>query len=405
MPETSYNELSDSPRKRPGDSPLPSPHRRSIVIFCAATFLFWIALYLYVPILPVYAQSLGASLSMVGIVVASYAIPQLLLRIPIGMLFDSLKRRKSLVAGGIAITSAGALGLGLAPNPWLLTLARTVTGIGAATWVIFTVYFIGYYHQERTGRAIGIINFVQRFALVIATSCGGAIAEAQGFTNVFFIATLTGILALLSLLFAREPDGIQVQTVTSTNLMRVAAHPLLLMASFMAILLQFSSFAVIFGFMPVHATGIGASSVELGIITMVAVGSSAFASLIAVHMAERYGNAFTIVLGAVLIGVSTLAIPYIHHVYILELVMVAYGLGSGVLSTILMALSIRSIAVQQRATAMGVYQAMYAVGMLLGPLLSGFVGDSLGLASVFYLSAALCLVIAGLAFLPIIRKY
>jgi len=40
--------------------------------------------------------------------------------------------------------------------------------------------------------------------------------------------------------------------------------------------------------------------------------------------------------------------------------------------------------------------------MLLGPLLSGFVGDSLGLASVFYLSASLCLVIAGLAFLPVI---
>ncbi len=405
MSEISHTKPPDSLRKRSDGGILPLTHRKSIIIFGAVTFLFWVALYLYVPILPVYAQSLGASLSMVGIVIASYAIPQLLLRIPIGVLFDTLNRRKSLIAGGIAITSAGALGLGLAPNPWLLTLARAVTGMGAATWVTFTVYFTGYYHQERTGRAIGIINFVQRFALVIATSCGGAIAEVQGFTHVFFIAALIGIVALLGLLFTSEPAGLQVRTIASTSFMRVAAHPLLLMASFMAILLQFSSFAGIFGFMPVYATGIGASSVELGIITMVALGSSAVASLIAIHIAERYGNTFTIVLGAALIGISTLAVPFIHDVYVLEAVMVAYGLGSGVLGTILMALSIRSVAAQQRATAMGVYQAIYAVGMLLGPLLSGFLGDSLGLASVFYLSASLCLVIAGLAFLPIVPRH
>jgi len=402
MPETSDTKSRDTLPKRPDAGLLPAPHRRSIVFFCLATFLFWIALYIYVPILPVYARSLGASLSMVGIVVASYAVPQLLLRIPIGVLHDVLSRRKILVAGGIAITSAGALGLGLAPNPWLLTLARAVTGLGAATWVTFTVYFTGYYHQEGTGRAIGIINFVQRFALVIATSCGGVIAEAHGFTSVFFIAAITGIVALLGLLFAREPAGLQVRTAASSSFMRVAAHPLLLTASFMAVLLQFSSFAIIFGFIPVYASGIGASNVELGIITMVAVGSSAVASLIAVNLAERYGNTFTIILGAAFIGMATLAIPFIPHVYLLETVMVAYGLGSGVLGTILMALSIRSVAPQQRATAMGVYQAIYAAGMLLGPLLSGFVGDSLGLASVFYLSASLCLVIAGLAFLPVI---
>jgi len=41
-------------------------------------------MYLYVPVLPVYAESLGASLTVVGIIVASYSIPQLLLRIPWG---------------------------------------------------------------------------------------------------------------------------------------------------------------------------------------------------------------------------------------------------------------------------------------------------------------------------------
>ena len=60
-----------------------------------STFLFWTALYLYVPILPVYARSLGASLSMVGSVIASYAIAQVFLRMPIGVGADALGNRKS----------------------------------------------------------------------------------------------------------------------------------------------------------------------------------------------------------------------------------------------------------------------------------------------------------------------
>jgi len=123
-------------------------------------------------------------------------------------------------------------------------------------------------------------------------------------------------------------------------------------------------------------------------------------------MAERWGNTFTIVLGSVLTGVALLAVPFIRHIYVLEAVQVANGLGVGILRTILMTLSIRSVAPQQQATAMGIYQAIYSAGMLLGPLASGFLADSQGLDSVFYLSASLCLVIIAMACLPILpRRY
>jgi predicted MFS family arabinose efflux permease len=46
---------------------------------------------------------------------------------------------------------------------------------------------------------------------------------------------------------------------------------------------------------------------------------------------------------------------------------------------------------------MGVYQALYAIGMLTGPLLSGVVADGLGVGSVFYLSGATVLLAGGLA--------
>ena len=48
--------------------------RRHAVLFCAVTFFYWGSLYLYVPILPVYAENVSGSLSMVGIIIASYAL-------------------------------------------------------------------------------------------------------------------------------------------------------------------------------------------------------------------------------------------------------------------------------------------------------------------------------------------
>jgi predicted MFS family arabinose efflux permease len=383
---------------------LPPSCRYSIILFLIANFLFWASLYLYVPIFPVYIQSLGASLSMVGVVVAAYAIPQVLLRIPIGIWSDNMGRRKPLVAAGIIVTALGALWLGLAANTLQLFLARLTTGIGAATWVVFTIYFTAYYRPESSGRAIGLINFVQGGALVVATAGGGALAQALGSRQTFFIAAVLGVAGLAALAFTRERSLETRDSFTWRGFSSVATRPLLLTISVMGILFQFTVFAGVFGFVPVYAAKIGGSSTDLGLITMLTLGSSMIGNLTAVWVWNRLGHRAAILGGAMLIGAGTLVVPFIQEIPALMAVQVAYGLGRGVLTTSLMALSIRDVSPGHRATAMGVYQAIYAVGMLSGPLVSGFLGDKLGLASIFFLAAALSLLIAALAFSPVFAR-
>ena len=383
---------------------LPTSHRKSVLLFCAATFFHWMSLYLYVPILPVYAHSLGADLSLVGVVIASYALPQMLFRIPIGIWFDALDKRKRLLAAGILVTLAGTIGLGLAPNTWFLFLARIVTGLGASTWVLFTVYFAAYYPRESMGRAIGIINFVNQTAMLAATFGGGVVAEIWGFKSTFFGATLLGIISLLVLVSAKEPEMHKAEPLSRHSFRRLAVHPVLLTVSFMGILLQFTSFSGVFGFVPIYAVQIGASNADLGIITMLTLLASAFAALVVVNIAERKGSPFAIVLAAALMGISQIAVPSAQHVYALAAVQVVYGLGRGALLTLLMTLSVRAVAPQQQATAMGIYQAMYSVGMMAGPLVSGYLASSLSLSVVFYLSASICLVIVAMTRMPVLHK-
>ncbi|MFH1015545.1 MAG: MFS transporter [Chloroflexota bacterium] len=391
-----------SPRDSASEAVLPGYHR-SVVLFCTTNFLFWACLHLYVPILPVYAQHLGASLSIVGLIVASYSIPQLLLRIPIGVLFDASIYRKRLVAAEILLALTGAAGLAMATGPWHLFFARALTGIGAAGWVIFSVYFTGYFLAAGTRRAIGLINFVQGLALVVASLSGGLIAEHLGSKYAFVTAAALGVLALVPLALAKQPPVVQVVRFSWGGFTAVAARPLLLVASSLGILAQFANWAGLFGFIPVYATTIGASKTDLGIITMVSLASSAIASLAAAWLLQRFGNSATILIGSVLLGLSIVIVPFIHSVPLLQSSMVLNGLGRGLTATTFMTISVQAVEPQNRATAMGVYQASYAIGMVSGPVVSGFVADNLGLATVFYVSAAICGIMAVLAYLPALR--
>jgi DHA1 family multidrug resistance protein-like MFS transporter len=377
---------------------------RWIIFFCAATFFYWAALYLYQPILSVYSQSIGASLSMVGVIVASYAIPQLLFRIPIGVWFGTSTRKKPLVALGIIMTSIGALGLGLAPNSWWVFGARMVTGIGAAAWVTFAVYFAAYYTtQAEIKRAISLISFVQGSALVLSAYCGGLIAQEFGYSYTFFGAAILGVVALVFLLFAGQPVIAKRNVGSWDSLKSSVTYLPLLIVSLMGVLTQFANWSGLFGFVPVYAVGIGATRADLGIINMLCLAASAVASLAVVRLTKLWGNSFTILLGSILLGGAIIVVPLIHDVSVLKTIMLLNGLGRGLLTTILMLLSIQGVVQQQRATSMGIYQAIYAIGMLMGPLISGFMADRLGLSAVFYLSTLCCLATAGIAYLPTIR--
>ena len=378
--------------------------RRHAILFGAVTFFYWGSLYLYVPILPVHAEDVSGSLSMVGIIIASYALPQLLLRIPIGLYFDALPRRKPLVAASLVMCAAGAVGLALAPGAWTLAAARAATGIGAAGWVAFTVFFTGYYPSASSARAIGTINAVNQISLVVVTGSGGAFAEAAGYRACFLAAGALAVVGLALLVFTKEPEGTLRSRAGRASFLSVATHPLLIAAGLMALLLQFANFASVFGFVPVYGARIGASGSQLGVITMVTLGGSAIAAYTSVRVAEKTGYTMALLGGAAVLGVSLLIVPHTPTPVWLALVQFVSGFGRGMLATLLMALSIRSTSPGTRATAMGVYQAVYAIGMIAGPAVSGLIADTAELAVVFQVSAVLSLAIGVVAFSPAVRR-
>ncbi|MDG1840534.1 MAG: MFS transporter [Dehalococcoidia bacterium] len=364
---------------------------RNIVLSTTAIFFFWMSLYFYVPFLPIHTLELGASNTVLGIVIASYAIGQMLLRIPVGVMSDLLGRRKPFVLIAFIASSAGALGLFFAPSPSILFLARSLTGVAGAGWVAITVLYISYFHSSKTDQAMSWVMFVNAFGIVVATFVGGVIGELYGGVSTFFAGFLSGLIGTILILLVKEPQQLSQTAMSWADFLRVGRNPLLLRISLIGVLIHFVTFAVSFSFVPVYAVSIGATEFQNGLIAGAMFIFSAAGNLATPKFVEKFGYRNTLVFGLFIIALSVAVIPLLHSPVLLMVSQAAGGLGRGMSQLILMTLAVLVVPGATRTTSMGIYQALYAIGMFAGPVIAGFVADFSGVLSVFWVCAVVSL--------------
>lgn len=356
-----------------------------IPLFCLVTSLYWFSLYAYVPMLPGYADSLGASYRMVGLILGSYGFAQMLLRIPLGIFSDTINRRKPFVVAGLALSLISALGMRFFPSPSMLMLFRGMTGVAAAAWVAYAVLFSSYFPPSGALRAIGYLNAFNAGGQVVAMMIGGLAASRFGRGAPFTVAAIGGAIGLLLSLAVLEKKADR-KPIEIYELASVGRDRGLLLVSALAILLQLMAFATVYGFTPIHAERIGAQSVELGILTTLSTLPRILAAALSGSLFSRVmGERQTVCYGFVVLSLSCIVIPLTPSLPYLYATQIIGGFAGGLVFPLLMGLSIRTVAEDKRASAMGFFQAIYGVGMFAGPVLVGSIGHAVGLTWGFWL--------------------
>lgn len=340
---------------------------------------------------------------MVGLIISAYGFTQLVVRIPMGMLSDQLGRRRPFVTIAFVVVAIGVTGLAWSPNPTWLLVFRGLTGLAAATWVTTTVLYSSYFPKDRSVRAIGFASFFQGTAVVTATAAGGLLANVHGWLSTFYVALIPAVLGVVLSLFLADDvtlNGPRSFSIRTLRHMRGAR--LLLTASILACLSQYANYSTTFSFVPVYAADVGASRTALGWLSTAVFLPYALGALVSARVADRVGERSMVVTGFVIMGLMSAGIPFITSVPLLIASRVVYGVGLGISFPVIMGLSIKRVDRQQRASAMGFFQAVYALGMFVGPALSGFLAEGLGISGMFYTVGALCFVSAavGLRFIP-----
>ena len=120
-------------------------------------------------------------------------------------------------------------------------------------------------------------------------------------------------------------------------------------------------------------------------------------NLTATTIAQRIGAQRLVYASFVLIflGVGLLAVaPSLAVFFVAQAFL---GLAQGVGYPVTMGLSIRHVSDEERTTAMGLHQSVYAIGMFGGPALSGVLAKWLGMRPMFGITAVACAVSGLLA--------
>ena len=360
--------------------------RRRLLLVCIP--LFWSSWHIYSAYLSVYAKSLGASLSMVGMIAGIYGLTQLILRIPLGVLCDRLGRRKLLVMVGVAFGALGALPMLLLPNPLTLVIGRGMAGVGAAFWVPLSTLLVLSYPQDQVAKATGRATAASGLGSMLASFAGGMLAEALGVRAPFWVGIGCGAITVLLLSRIKEPERAARGVASIGTLLSVGRMPMVLTVSILAMLSQYNGMAMT-AFVPLYAAQLNANSAQLGQLMAISQACRVATSFVIAHVSLRLGTKRTVVLGSLLVVLGTLLVPSIHSLGPLFLLRALSGIGMGTVFPVLMAGALSAVPTERRTAAMGFFQAIYAWGMVSGPAVSGLFAEGLGLVNTFYAIAAL----------------
>lgn len=150
---------------------------RRLAVLMATVFVDMLGFLMILPILPFYAERLGATASQIGLLVASFSGAQLLTSPLWGWLSDRWGRRPVLVVA-LAASGVAYVVFGFAESLWMLFLSRIVQGAGGGTTGVAQAYVSDTVRPEDRAKALGWLS--------AATNVGVTIGPALGSLSVFF---------------------------------------------------------------------------------------------------------------------------------------------------------------------------------------------------------------------------
>ncbi len=364
--------------------------RATVGLFLVADFLYWASMYLYMPTLPGVIEARTGSLTAVGIVVSMYGLWQAFARIPVGVAVDATGRSRRVMIGGFVLSAAGALVLAAGRTAPVLAAGRALTGLAAATWVPMVTVFGGLFPPERLVAATSLLAMVAAAGRLFATFAGGFVNDAAGAAMPFVFAALSALLAAAALAAVPLPAA-EPRPPTMARFLALARRREVLVPTVAQTFASFANWAVMMTFLPVLAGRLGATGTAKGLLMSLMTGTSLVGSAITAAAERRLGTVALVRTAFALYCASIVAAAVSPALAPLFAAAAVMGLANGVYYPMLMGLAVRDVAVEERATATGIHQAVYAVGMFAGPWIGGLAAESLGIRPMFVIVAAITL--------------
>ncbi len=406
----------------------PLRENQILLMLCMTTVVVMLGHGIISPVLPLFAESFGVQVALVGTTVGAFGLARLFVDLPAGYLSERWGRRILLV-GGPAVTALASVASGLSPNLWVLLAFRFLAGAGSAMYMTGALIYLAEITDETNrGRLMSIYQGSLLLGAGSGPAVGGFVAALLGYRAPFYVVGALAA-AVTVWAFARMPEpgrsgvkeegaspadqgaaGAQPPAATPQT-SRIAARPqagirdVLLRADFLMVgLLTFILFGTRVGsrltILPLMGDSrLGMSEWGLGLVFSM----MAFLNLVVLApsgvMADRFGRKAVIVPATFMTGLAILLFAVSNHVWLFVLAGVVLGVGAGVAGPAPAAYAADIAPPGLRGVTMGLYRTFGDLGFFLGPILAGWLADVSSFGWALGVNAALlalCALLFGL---------
>ncbi len=174
----------------------PKLRRRLLATVAFTLFLDLAGFGIILPILPLYADKLGASAVAVTLLSTTFSLAQFVMAPVLGSLSDRYGRRPVML-----ISIAGSIGanvvLGFSMSLWLVFTARLVAGASKSNVSTAFAYVSDIIEPQDRAKYMGIMGAALGLGFVVGPGIGGTLASATNPTLPFFVSAALSLVNLI----------------------------------------------------------------------------------------------------------------------------------------------------------------------------------------------------------------
>ena len=342
---------------------------------------------LILPLLPYYAETFSASKFQTGLLIAVYALMQLIGAPILGRLSDRFGRRPVLLIS-IFGTFLGFLLLGFANTLWVLFAARILDGITGGNLSVAQAYISDVTDAQNRAKGLGLIGAAFGIGFIIGPVTGGLLSQF-GYNVPAFVAAGLALINLI-LIYAWLPESLTAEkrqqlgeqkkpAVTLGALVAALKRPftgsLLITRFFFG--LAFAIFQSIFSLYALAKFNLSARDTGF-VLTYVGVLSVIVQGFLVGHLTARFREDILITTSVALMAVSLLGWALAPSVFWLLVVLTPTSLSGGILNTLLSSTLTKAVAPQEIGGILGLSTSVESSTRIIAPILGGALLEKVG---------------------------
>lgn len=341
---------------------------------------------LILPLLPYYAETFQANQTVTGILIASYALMQLIGAPILGRLSDRFGRRPVLLVSVFG-TFLGFLLLGFANALWMLFASRILDGLTGGNLSVAQAYISDVTDEKSRSKGLGMVGAAFGLGFIIGPVTGGLLSQ-WGYAVPAFAAAAISFINLI-LIYAWLPESLTDEKRSQMTEKRPAVTLNALLVAFQrpftgSILitrfffgLAFAILQTIFGLYALAKFNLTARETGF-VLTYVGVLSVIMQGFLVGRLTSRYREDLLISISVVLMGFALLGWAFAPSVLWLYITTTPIALAGGLLNTLLSSTLTKAVAPQEIGGILGLSSAVESSTRIIAPILGGVLLQQVG---------------------------